>query len=243
MKENLENKVVILTGAGGGIGSAIAEKLAKKKMKIVLFGGNNVANLQRTKAIVEKYSCALVLPGDLTSTDFMTSALGTASDAFGRIDVLVNNAGAAQSTPFEEVSMEEFDRLMNINVRTPFFLMQKALPFLKKSGSGTIINIASVVAHAGYPLQSVYSASKHALLGLTKSIAREYYRENIRVHAICPGGVYTDMVKVSRPDLSPEGMIMPEEIADILCFLLENRGNAVIDEILVHRAAKEPFLV
>ena len=243
MKENLENKVVLLTGAGGGIGSAIAEKLAQRKMKIVLFGGNNVEKLQKTKAIVEKYSSALILPGNLTSTDFMTSALETAVDAFGGIDVLINNAGAAQNTPFEEVSAEEFDRLMNINVRTPFFLTQKVLPFLKKSGSGTIINIASVVAHAGYPLQSVYSASKHALLGLTKSIAREYYTQNIRVHAICPGGVYTDMVKVSRPDLSPEGMIMPEEIADILCFLLENRGNAVIDEILVHRAAKEPFLV
>ena len=243
MKENLENKVVLLTGAGGGIGSAIAEKLAQRKMKIVLFGGNNVEKLQKTKAIVEKYSSALILPGNLTSTDFMTSALETAVDAFGGIDVLINNAGAAQNTPFEEVSAEEFDRLMNINVRTPFFLTQKVLPFLKKSGSGTIINIASVVAHAGYPLQSVYSASKHALLGLTKSIAREYYTQNIRVHAICPGGVYTDMVKVSRPDLSPEGMIMPEEVADILCFLLENRGNAVIDEILVHRAAKEPFLV
>ena len=243
MKEDLENKVVLLTGAGGGIGSAVAEKLAQRKMKIVLFGGNNIEKLQKTKALVEKHSCALMLPGDLTGTDFMTSALEKAADAFGGIDVLINNAGAAQSTPFEEVSCEEFDRLMNINVRTPFFLTQKVLPYLKKSGSGTIINIASVVAHAGYPLQSVYSASKHALLGLTKSIAREYYTQNIRVHAICPGGVYTDMVKVSRPDLSPEGMIVPEEIADILCFLLENRGNAVIDEILVHRAAKEPFLV
>ena len=139
--------------------------------------------------------------------------------------------------------MDEYDRIMSINVRTPFFLMQKALPHLKKSQTPAILNIASVVAHAGYPLQSVYTASKHALLGLTKSVAREYYKEGIRVHAICPGGVYTDMVKVSRPDLSPEGMIMPEEVAGIAHFLLANRGNAVIDEILVHRVGKEPFLV
>ena len=121
-------------------------------------------------------------------------------------------------------------------------LHRKALPFLKKSASPTVINLASVVAHAGYPLQSVYTASKHALLGLTKSFAREYYQDGIRVHAICPGGVYTDMVKISRPDLSPEGMIMPDEIADIVRFLVENRGNAVIDEVLVHRVNKEPFL-
>ena len=90
-------------------------------------------------------------------------------------------------------------------------------------------------------MQSIYSASKHALLGMTKSIAREYYKENIRVHAICPGGVYTDMVKVSRPDLSPDGMIMPQDIADLVWFFLAHRTNAVVDEILVHRVTKEPF--
>lgn len=243
MNNILEDKVVILTGSGGGIGSAIAEKLAQKKMKIVLFGGNNVEKLQRTKEKVQLYSSSLMLPGNLTDLDFMTSAIETVLSTFGKIDILINNAGLAQSTPFEEITEKEFDLLMDINVRTPFFLTQKVIPFLKKSDHGTIINIASVVSHAGYPLQSVYSASKHALLGLTKSIAREYYKENIRVHTICPGGVYTDMVKVSRPDLTPEGMILPEEIADILCFLLENRGNAVIDEILVHRGNKEPFLV
>ena len=122
-------------------------------------------------------------------------------------------------------------------------MIQSMLPLLKKSDAATIINIASVVAHSGYPLQSIYTASKHALLGMTKSLAAEYYQENIRVHAISPGGVYTDMVKISRPDLTSEGMIMPEEIADIVHFLLVNRGNAVIDEICVHRLNKEPFLI
>ena len=82
-----------------------------------------------------------------------------------------------------------------------------------------------------------------ALLGMTKSIATEYYKENIRVHAISPGGVFTDMVKVTRPDLTGEGMIMPEDIAEIAYFFLAHRGNAVIDEILVHRVGKEPFQV
>ena len=121
--------------------------------------------------------------------------------------------------------------------------LREALPHLKKSQTAAIVNICSVVSHSGYPMQSIYSASKHALLGMTKSLAREYFKEGIRVHAISPGGVYTDMVKLSRPDLSPEGMITPGEIADIIEFLLVNRGNAVIDEILVHRVGKEPFLV
>ncbi len=239
----LTGKIAVITGAGGGIGRAVAEKLARSGMKLVLLGGHSMEKLEKTRALVEPFAPCVLLPGDLTDLTFLASAMEDAAKAFGGIDVLINNAGTAQSTPFEEIGIEEYDRIMSINVRTPFFLMQKVLPYLKKSETPAIVNIASVVAHAGYPLQSVYSASKHALLGLTKSVAREYFKDGIRVHAVCPGGVYTDMVKVSRPDLSPEGMIMPEEIAGVVHFLLANRGNAVIDEILVHRVGKEPFLV
>ena len=98
-----------------------------------------------------------------------------------------------------------------------------------------------MVAHNGYPLQSAYTASKHALLGFSKSIAAELYNQGIRVHVISPGGVYTDMIKTARPDLTGEDMIMPEDIAETVLFLLKNRTNAVIDEIRLHRAAKEPF--
>ena len=238
-----EHAVVILTGAGGGIGRAIAVKLASAGMKLVLLGGNNLEKLEITRQEVEKFSSCLVLPGDLTDTAFLADGVRKAHQHFGAIDVVINNAGVAQNTAFENVTIEEYDRIMAINTRAPFFLIRNALPFLKSSDRATIINIASVVAHAGYPQQSVYTASKHALLGFTRSIAREYYRDNIRVHAICPGGVYTDMVKISRPDLTPEGMIMPEEIADIVYFFLANRGNAVIDEICVHRVNKEPFLI
>ena len=243
MKIQLKTKTAIITGAGGGIGRAVAVKLARSGMNIILFGGNNAEKPQTTAAMVEEHSNALIIQGNLTNLEFLSSAIKTAAEKFGGADVLINNAGVAQSTPFEEVTPEEFDRIMAINTRVPFFLTKYALPYLKKSETPTVINIASVVAHAGYPLQSVYTASKHALLGMTKSFAREYYKDNIRVHAICPGGVYTDMVKISRPDLSPEGMIMPEEVADIIHFLLENRGNAVIDEIMLHRVNKEPFLV
>jgi short-subunit dehydrogenase len=160
-----------------------------------------------------------------------------------KIDILINNAGVAHNDKFETVKKDTFDKIMKINVQVLYFLTQKALPYLRKSNSATIINIASVVAHAGYENQSVYTMSKHALLGFTKSLAVELYKENIRVHAISPGGVYTDMIKVSRPDLSSEGMIMPKDIVDIIVFILTHRGNAVIDEILVHRVGKQPFLV
>ena len=239
----LKNKIAVITGGGGGIGSAVAQKLAGNGMKIALLGGNNIEKLNRTADGVKKYSDCLVLPGDLTDMEFLAGAVRQTAEYFGRIDTVINNAGVAQNTPFEAVAPEEFDRIMAINAKVPYFLTQFALPFLRRSDSAAVINIASVVAHAGYPLQSVYTASKHALLGMTKSIAQELFKENIRIHAISPGGVYTDMVKISRPDLSPEGMIMPEDIAEIVEFFLTRRTNAVIDEICVHRLGKEPFLI
>ena len=243
MENLLENKVAVLTGAGGGIGRAIAERLAGLKVKLVLLGGNTLEKLEETRKAVEKHTSCLLLPGNLAENGFIKNAVAGAAGYYGGIDILINNAGTAQSTPFEAISEEEYDRIMTINVKVPFLLTQNALPYLKRSGCATVIHIASVVAHAGYPLQSIYTASKHALLGMTKSIASEYYKDNIRVHAVSPGGVYTDMVKVSRPDLQLDGMIMPEDIADIVEFFLTHRSNAVIDEILVHRIGKEPFQV
>lgn len=243
MNNILENKVAIITGGGGGIGSAVAVRLAKEKAKIVLLGGNNLEKLEKTKALVEEYSDCLVLPGNLTQLSVVKEGVKKVVEHFGGVDILINNAGMALNCPFEEVGETQFDKIMDINVKAPFFLTQEAMPYLKQSTAASIINVSSVVGHAGYPYQSAYVASKHAILGFTKSLAREYYNQNIRVHAISPGGVYTDMVSVARPDLSDEGMIMPEDIAEIVYFLLSSRNNAVIDEILVHRVNKEPFLV
>ena len=243
MKQDLTGKIAVVTGAGGGIGRATAVRLAQEKMKIVLFGGNNLGKLDETRRLVEQQTECLAVPGNLTDLRMMDAMFEKMIDAWGGLDVLVNNAGMAINASFAETTVEQFDAIMAINVRVPYFLTQKAIPFLKRSQAATVINIASVVAHAGYPGQSAYAASKHALLGFTKSLAAEHYNDNIRVHAIAPGGVYTDMVKIARPDLTPDGMIMPEDIAEIIAFFLLNRGNAVVDEIIVHRMNKQPFLV
>lgn len=241
---DLNGRTALITGAGGGIGKAIAMRLADMGVNLILFGGNNlekldaVANSAREKGVIVE-----IFPGDLTDAQFIIDGFNAVMQKFTAIDILINNAGVAYNADFDKTSVETFDKIMGVNARAPYILTQQALPILRKSDRASIINIASVVAHAGYPFQSAYAASKHALLGFTKSLAAEVYKEGIRVHAISPGGVYTDMVKISRPDLTGEGMISPEEIADIVEFLLKNRGNAVIDEILVHRLGKEPFLV
>ncbi len=240
----LENRVAVITGCGGGIGREVALSLAKEKCKIAMLGGNNLAKLKESQSLVlEQGGICEIFPCDLTSDKGLGKAFDKLIKSFGKIDILINNAGLAHSSNIEQTEVQLFDKIMNINARVPFVLTQKALPYLEKSDRASVINIASVVSHAGYPLQSAYTASKHALLGFTKSLAQEVYERGIRVHAISPGGVFTDMIKVSRPDLDGKGMITSQEIAEIVCFLLKNRGNAVIDEIIVHRIGKTPFLV
>lgn len=239
----LKGKTALVTGAAGGIGEAVCQKLtADYGMNLIITGRNDATLHPLAESLrahgVEVYPCI----GDLSDMAFIDCVLNSARERFGGIDVLINNAGLSHNCSVEEMTPELFDSIMQVNVRAPYFLCQRALPDLRKSDCATIINICSVVAHKGYPRQSVYAASKHALLGLSKSLANEVYRDGIRVHVISPGGVYTPMVALTRPDLTPDGMTLPEDIANIVGFYLECRKtNAVIDEIEVHRLMKEPF--
>lgn len=239
MKTSIRGKVVAVTGAGGGIGREICKKMNELGAKIILLGGNNLDNLNQTASILEVEH--KIIAGNLTDFDNLDKIAKEAQNAFGSIDILINNAGVAQNTPVEKVTMSEYDKIMNINAKAPYFLTQMLLDCIKKSDIPTIINVSSVVAKTGYKNQSVYSMSKHALLGFSESLAKETFSSGVRVHVICPGGVYTDMVKLSRPDLTPDGMIMPEDIADVIEFLVTHRTNAVIDEIGIHRKGKTPF--
>jgi len=240
MKE-LKGKIALVTGAGSGIGRAIALKLAKLGMNIVLCGRRE----EKLWAVAEETrrpEDMVVIAGDLTDEAHLACCVAITKARFGGLDVLVNNAGMALNRPFEETSTEEFDRIMAINVRTPYLLTREALPLLKESDRATVINIGSVTSYSGYADQSAYSASKHALLGMTRALAKEVQKDGIRVHLVAPGGVDTDMVRIARPDLSGEGMIQADEVAEAVAYLVARRGNAVIDEIRRHRVGKEPFI-
>ena len=240
--EILKGKIALITGASGGIGSCIARRFAQDGISLALLGRSK-EKLAATAASVREYGVeTLLLPGDLLDDAYLEDCFAAVKERFGGLDILVNNAGMALSRSFEETTMAEFDRIMALNARVPYLACHLALPLLRCSECASILNIASVVAHKGYPLQSAYAASKLALAGFTKSLASEVYREDIRVHLISPGGVFTDMVRIARPDLTGEDMILPEDIAEIAAFFIEHRTNAVIDEICVHRSGKEPFL-
>lgn len=235
-------RVALLTGASGGIGAAIARRLAEEGFCLALCGRNEEKLAAVRASIPASDEKILLLPGDLTDEAYQAACFSAVQAHFGGLDVLINCAGMAQNEPFETIRPEAFDAIMTLNCRVPFFMCQRALPLLRQSAAASIINIASVTAHKGYVQQSAYAASKHALAGFTKALAAEVYQQGIRVHLISPGGVFTDMVRISRPDLTGQDMILPEDIAEITAFLLLHRTNAVIDEIEVHRANKAPFL-
>jgi NAD(P)-dependent dehydrogenase (short-subunit alcohol dehydrogenase family) len=232
-------KTALITGAGGGIGRALAAALASGGANLALCG-RNVQRLSESCEIVRAAGAeAVPLPGDLTEDGCPAACVRRAVNRFGRLDILVNNAGEVLSKPFEDITPEEYDRVMAVNARAPFWMCQAALPHLK-AARGAILNIGSVVSHKGYPLQSAYGASKHALLGFTKALAAEVAADGVRVMMLSPGTVLTDMAWRVRPDLDPDALILPEEIAELAVFML-SRKTALIDEIQTRRPGKGPF--
>lgn len=239
--QSYRDRVAIITGSGSGIGKATALALAQEGMKIVLCG-RTVSKLEETAKLVEEAGGkSLIVSGDLRDESYIIRIVDETMEAFGRIDVLINNAGVSLAKPVVDCTAEEFDQIMDTNMKAPFLLCKYSIPHMRKSDCGTIINIASVVGHKGYVNQSLYGASKHAITGFTKVLAKEVQEDGIRVHLLSPGGVYTEMVANVRPDLDPTYLIKPVDIADIILFLLKSRGNAVIDSINIRRVNNTPF--
>lgn len=238
---SLNGKIAIITGASRGIGREIAMMLARNGVHMLLCG-TDIEALEELKREAERKNVrALTFAGNLAEAGTPGQIIKAADENFGRIDILINNAGVAIPKPFYDTTAEEWDLHMAVNARAPFLLCREALPYLRLSNGAAIINISSVVGTKGYVNQAAYSASKHALMGFSKVLAQEVHKDGIRVHVISPGGVATDMVTKMRPDIDTEELISPRDIADIAEFLLVHRSNAVIDEIGVHRATNQPW--
>ena len=241
MAEKLAGKVAIVTGASRGIGRAISVALAEEAATVIL-AARSIQELQKTAGQVTKAGGqAKIIHVELTEEQSIRNLIQATGEKLGRLDIVVNNAGVTHSAPLEKTSTEDWQRCISINARAPFIMCREALPLLKKSDSAHIVNIASVVGVKGYPLQSAYTASKHALRGMTMSLAEELKGSDIRVHLLCPGGVDTDMVDNVRPDIAKDELIRPEEIAELVLYLVTHKGNAVLDELRIRRAASSPW--
>lgn len=228
-------KNALVTGASRGIGKVIALELADLGYDVAIVGRDS-ASLDGTAAEIEaKGVKAVKIQADLSMAEAYARVVREAAEGLGGIDILVNCAGLSLAGSFTDATVEQWDKIFSVNARAPFFISQEALPWLRKSEKPIVINIASVVGFKGYANQSVYASSKHALTGFTKVFAKEVQPFGIRVHLISPGGVATEMVKQMRPDIKDDELIQPEEIAEIVRFLVTRKGLGTIDQFYIRR--------
>jgi 3-oxoacyl-[acyl-carrier protein] reductase len=240
--KGLSGSIALVTGAGRGIGRATALALAAEGVRVAL-AARSAAELQKVRGEIEEAGGeAIAFPADLSDVEAPRSLVTGVVEALGGLDILINNAGFAVGHLISATTAEEWDLLMAVNARAPFLLCREALPHLKKSGCGRIVNISSVVGYKGYVNQGAYAASKHALAGFTKVLAQEVMADGIRVHLVSPGGVDTELAARMRPDLDRSGLTAPAEIAEAILFLLCQQGNAVIDELNIRRPGKSPWV-
>ncbi|MCL5269489.1 MAG: SDR family oxidoreductase [bacterium] len=237
----LAGQMAIVTGASRGIGRAIALSLARAGAAVALAARSAGALERLANDIEAQGGRAVAIPTDLTRDSDLPALVETVVTELGGLSILVNNAGMGVYGAVEHTTNAQWDAIMTVNARAPFILCREAIPHLRASGRGTIVNLSSVVGVKGYINQGAYTASKHALMGLSKVLAQEVQADGIRVHTICPGAVDTDMATQARPDLDRACVIRPAEIAEIVLFLLTHRGNAVIDDVHVRRASGAPW--
>jgi 3-oxoacyl-[acyl-carrier protein] reductase len=183
----LNGKIAVVTGASGGIGQAVAVRLAADGADVALFG-QNVERLQETagkvKALGRRAECYQV---DNKSADAITGAVGQVEQAFGRIDILVNNAGMTKDGLLIRMSVDDWDEVMAVNLRSVFLFTKAAGRLMMKQRSGSIINVASIIGLIGNPGQANYAASKGGIIAFTKSVAKELSSRGVRANAIAPG--------------------------------------------------------
>jgi len=228
-----KDHVAVITGGSSGIGLAIARAVAAEGMAVAI-AARESKRLKQTAAQLEQAGAAvLAVPADVANAGDVTRLIDQTMARFGRIDLLVNNAGTYREGNIDELTEAEWDEVQGVNLKGAFLCTKAVLPIMKRQRSGYVVNIASVAGKIGFGGSSAYCASKFGMVGLTESLLEEGVVHNIRATVICPGYVDTPMVAgVSVPGSE---MIPPEDIGQLVVGLLRLAPVTVIKEIVVQR--------
>jgi 3-oxoacyl-[acyl-carrier protein] reductase len=236
----LKDKVCMVTGGGAGIGRATARRFAQEGARVVICDQHSEAAQAQAKALVSEGCDAHGFSLDVTDRQGIAQVVAQTLQRFGRIDVLVNNAGITKDARLVRMSEQDFDDVINVNLKGTFNCAQAVIDHMVEQGRGIILNASSVVGFHGNFGQTNYAASKFGVIGLTKTWAREFGPRGVRVNAVCPGFVATDILK-SMPDKVLDGfkaacwlkrLGTPEEIASVYAFLASDEASFVNGAVL-----------
>ena len=242
-----QGRTALITGGAQGMGFAAAKRFLETGFAGVMLADRNGDKLREAATRLKGLGLAETIEGDLLDVTFPARAVAAADAAFGRVDVLVNAAGNTERCGLDDTTPEAFDRLFGVNVKAPLLMMQEAVKRMRRNGSGTIINVSSMLAHGGPPNLSTYSASKAALCTLTKAVANGVKREGIRAFAINLGWVNSDgehalqtsfhgmpqdwAEKIGRR--MPAGrMIVPDDVAGLMAYLVSPSAQMMTGAII-----------
>lgn len=229
----LKDKVVFVTGAGQGLGAAICKIMASEGA-ITVLADIKSENLEKTLREINGNDCrAESYIMDVSNERDVEEIIRSIVGKFGKIDVIINNAGIDYTKSIEDMSLEEWDRVMNVNLRGPFVVSKTAFPYLKKYGSGHIVNIVSTASKRAWANASAYHASKWGLLGFSHALHVEARKENIKVTAVIAGGMKTPFILERFPDTDPDLLQDPENVADTIRYILSQPKETVIPEVMV----------
>ncbi len=223
----LTNKTAAVTGGTRGIGLAIVKKYLENGANVVVMGSRKETVDKALAGLTEYEGRVMGLWPDLCDPEAVAEAFAAAKERFGRLDILANNAGISSRTSLYDYTVEEFGKILDINVKAVFVCSQAAARIMKEQGGGVIINTSSMVAEYGQPAGCGYPATKFAVNGLTRSLARELAKDHIRVNAVAPGVTRTDMVAALPPEMVerissgiPLGRVgEPEDIANAFSYV------------------------
>jgi 3-oxoacyl-[acyl-carrier protein] reductase len=243
MPPKLQDKVALITGASSGIGRACARALAGEGASLVVTARRR-ERLDALKKELESSGARVVThAGDAREESTATGAVKAATDAFGRIDFLVNNAGAGNYKNLVDTSADEYDELMDTNVRSTFLFARHAVPVMLRQKAGTILMISSMAGVYGFGGEAVYCMSKFAQVGFAQALDRELRGSGIKVGAICPGGVKTEFALGrgrNEAGVAASGMLDPEDVAGVVLMACTQSPQSRIIEVQM-RTMAEPL--
>jgi 3-oxoacyl-[acyl-carrier protein] reductase/7-alpha-hydroxysteroid dehydrogenase len=231
----LKNKTAAVTGGTRGIGLAIVKKYLENGANVVVMGSRKETVDKALAGLTEYEGRVMGLWPDLCDPEAVAEAFASVKERFGSLDILANNAGISSRTSLYDYTVEEFGKILDINVKAVFVCSQAAARIMKEQGGGVIINTSSMVAEYGQPAGCGYPATKFAVNGLTRSLARELAKDHIRVNAVAPGVTKTDMVAALPPEMVerissgiPLGRVgEPEDIANAFLYLASDQASYV----------------